>query len=57
MRMKSHFLSFCLLSMLWLMLLFPVAAVSQDTFSPDEFTISNSQMEPQRWASRSVAYG
>ena len=57
MRMKSHFPSSRLLSMLWFMLLFPVSAHSQDTFSPDEFTISISQMEPQRWASRSVAYG
>ena len=57
MRMKCHFSSSRILSMLWFMFLIPVATLSQDTFSPDEFTISIRQMAPQRWASRSVAYG
>lgn len=35
----------------------PSAALARETFSPRAFTVRVSRMEPQRWASRSVAYG
>ena len=57
MHMKCRFPFLRFLSLPWLVSLFSVAAFSQDTFSPNGFTISIRQMEPQCWASRSVAYG
>ena len=57
MCMKTRFPLLRLLPLLWLVLLSPVTAFAQDAFSPNQFTISIRQMEPQRWASRSVAYG